>query len=462
MALPARIAAQIRDQDERAEILISVIQLVIVATFLTLYSLSPKTFDPAAETIEPVPIAGLFYVVFTLLRLFLAVKRIMPQALVFVSILVDMGLLMLMIWSFHLQYDQPPSFYLKAPTLLYVFIFIALRALRFQARFVIFSGIAAAIGWLGMLGYALWHTGAEADMDAMGRMITRDYVQYLTGNYILLGAEFDKIASILVVTAIIAAAIARARALLVRAVSEEVANRDLSRFFSPEVADRIRGSEHAIRAGEGEVKHIAVLTTDLRGFTGLAARLSPGEVMGFLGDFQARVVPAIRSAGGVVDKFTGDGLIATFGAFEAKPDQARTYAADAFQAADNLLAAVDGWNAERMARGLEPVRIGIAIDAGEVLVGAVGAEDRLEFTVIGDAVNRGAKLEKENKVQRSAALATCEAYEAAVAQGYAGAAVRRVEGARVEGLPAPVNLAIIADHTAVPASSSTGQTPSIA
>lgn len=442
MALPARIAAQIRDQDERSEILISVIQLVIVATFLTLYSLSPKTFDPAAEAIEPVPVAGFLYIVFTLIRLFLAVKRIMPQALVFISILVDMGLLMLMIWSFHIQYDQPPSFYLKAPTVLYVFIFIALRALRFQARFVIFSGLAAALGWLGMLAYAIW-SARDAEGDMMG-MITRDYVDYLTGNYILLGAEFDKVASILVVTAIIAAAIARARALLVRAVSEEIANRDMSRFFAPEVADKIRGSQQAIAAGEGELKTIAVLTTDLRGFTRLAADKSPDAVMRFLGDFQARVVPAIQSGGGAVDKFTGDGLIATFGAFTAERGQDATYAADAFRAADCLLASMDDWNRDRAAAGEDPVRIGIAIDVGEVLVGAVGSEDRLEYTVIGDAVNRGAKLEKENKVRRSAALATREAYETALAQGYARSALAQIAAAEVDGIPEPVDLAIIA------------------
>ena len=82
-------------------------------------------------------------------------------------------LLMALIWSFHLQYKQPASFYLKVPTLLYVFIFIALRGLRFQARFVIIAGVAAAVGWLLMVVYAI-------TVDPANSMITRNYVKYMT------------------------------------------------------------------------------------------------------------------------------------------------------------------------------------------------------------------------------------------------------------------------------------------
>src|SRR5690606_1157927 len=123
--------------------------------------------------------------------------------LLYVSVVVDMALLLGLIWSFHLQYGQPPSFYLKAPTLLYVFIFIALRALRFEARFVIVSCLVAAIGWGFMIAYVVLSESGNP-------MTTRNYVTYLTSNSILLGAEFDKIISILVVTGVLAVAIYRA------------------------------------------------------------------------------------------------------------------------------------------------------------------------------------------------------------------------------------------------------------
>lgn len=85
----------------------------------------------------PVPWALGIYFVFTLVRLVLAYRGGVGPAVLYLSIVLDMCLLLGLIWSFHLQYQQPPSFYLKSPTLLYVFIFIALRALWFEARYVV-------------------------------------------------------------------------------------------------------------------------------------------------------------------------------------------------------------------------------------------------------------------------------------------------------------------------------------
>ena len=119
----------------------------------------------------------------------------MPAWFLTLSVAADLTLLMMLIWSFHIQYDQPASFYLKAPTLLYVFIFIALRALRFETRFVLLAGLFSALGWLALVFYVV-------SIDPQDNMITRDYVAYMTSNTILLGAEFDKVISILMVTGI--------------------------------------------------------------------------------------------------------------------------------------------------------------------------------------------------------------------------------------------------------------------
>ena len=154
-----------------------------------------------------------------------------------------------------MQYQQPPSFYLKSPTLLYVFIFIALRALRLEGR----AGLVAAAGWTGLASCAIYTTGTE--------MVSRDYVYYMTHNTVLVGAELDKIISILLVTAIIAVAINRARNLLNRSVTEGQAAQDLSRFFSPEIADQITASEVAVSAGSGQAREGAILFCDIRGFS---------------------------------------------------------------------------------------------------------------------------------------------------------------------------------------------------
>jgi adenylate cyclase len=144
--LSSRVRKQIEAHDQSSEVLVKIIQLVIVSIWAVLYWIAPKTSANSAFT--PVIWALAAYFTLNLAALVWARRSRLPDWAVFTSILLDIGILMLLIWSFHIQYEQPPSFYLKAPTLLYVFIFIALRALRFEPRFVLFTGLAAAAGWL--------------------------------------------------------------------------------------------------------------------------------------------------------------------------------------------------------------------------------------------------------------------------------------------------------------------------
>ena len=197
--LPGRVRDAIRRQQASSEIVVGWIQLAIVVTFSILYALSPKPYT-AEPVFAPEPWVLGAYLLFTLVRVVLAHRRALPAWLLYVSVVLDMLLLLALIWSIHVKYGQPASFYLKVPTLLYVFIFIALRALRFEARYVLLAGAVAAGGWLLMVLYAVSIVPDDP-------MITRDYVEYMTSNSVLLGAEFDKVISILIVTGILAVAI---------------------------------------------------------------------------------------------------------------------------------------------------------------------------------------------------------------------------------------------------------------
>ncbi len=375
------------------------------------------------EALETV-ILGI-YGVFSLIRLVLAHLRLMRSWMLYVSVLADMTLLMALIFSFHLKYAQPAAFYLKVPSLLYVFLFIALRALRFEARFVLFTGFTAIVGWIVLVYYVTTGYGGPENP------YTDDFVDYMTSNTLLLHAEINKIIAIALTTIVLALAIARARHLLIRAVSEGAAARDLSRFFDPGVAARIRSAAMAIKAGEGELRDVAILNVDLRGFTRLSTELQPGDVMKLLQDYQGRICPQIVSNGGSIDKFLGDGILASFGAVTQSP----TAVADALRAADAVLDAADRWASERKAAGLPPLAIGLALSSGRVVFGAVGDGERLEFTVIGDAVNFTAKLEKHNKDERTRALTDAKTYALAERQGYNPPSVReRRPGRQVAGV----------------------------
>jgi adenylate cyclase len=371
----------IQDQQERSEILISIIQLVIVSIFGLLYAIAPKTFSQEAE-FAPVPWVLSMYLAFSLLRLGLAIKRRLPDWMLYLSSVVDIALLLGLIWSFHLQYMQPPSFYLKAPTLLYLFIFIAIRALHFDPRFVISTGISAAIGWVLMVVYVVFQDPADS-------MITRDYVEYMTSNSILIGAEFDKIVSILMVTGVLALALQRARNLLFESVIEGSAARDLSRFVPEEVAQKVTQSEEGAITGRGEVSDCSILFTDIEGFTTISESLQPEQLIEALNRYFSLIAGPISEYGGVISQFQGDAVLATFNVPRADSD----HAANAVRAALAIQSVLEG---VEFGDGVAfNTRIGI--NTGSVVGGLVGSGDRVGYTVHGDNVNLTARLEQLNK-----------------------------------------------------------------
>ncbi|MFL5335613.1 MAG: adenylate/guanylate cyclase domain-containing protein, partial [Geminicoccaceae bacterium] len=331
------------------------------------------------------------------------------------------------------HYQHHPHHNNLPTTLMYVFIFIALRTLRFEPRFVILAGATGAIGWLALVAYAL--------LNSEGVVRTHSFAEYAMSYDILLGAEFDKIASIVMVTAILALALQRARTLLARAVAEQQAAAGLSRFFAPEIAGRITAAEMALEPGQAELRQAAILFIDLRGFTPLAERLTPTQVMRLLSDYQARMVGAIRAHGGSIDKFMGDGILASFGA--TRPSA--RHAADAAAAVEEVVMVALAWAEERRAAGLPPLAIGAALAAGPVMFGTVGDAQRLEYTVIGEAVNLAAKLEKHAKAERATAVLSAATFNLAHTQGWvAGPGWERRAARTVAGVPARLDLAVLA------------------
>jgi adenylate cyclase len=420
-ALPPSAREAIEADRRKSEILVCCAQFAAIAFFGAFYTVTPKAF-PEGVPFEPVPWTLAAYTLFTSLRLWFALRDRLGPLFLGLSIVVDIGVLMLTIWSFHLQYQQEPAIYLKAPTLLYVFILVALRTLRFEAVYVILAGVAAILGWLILLIYAI---------AAGGKMeITRSFVEYMTSQKILVGAEIDKLVSIAAVTAVLSVAVIRARRLMVRAAVEAHMAAELSRFFAPEVAGEIRRASAEFRPGDAVLRQAAVMMLDLRSFTALAADLGPRGTVALLADFHRRIVPIVQSHGGSIDKYLGDGVMTTFGAVQPSD----TFAADALRALLDLGAAFETWADERQAAGEAAVRAGAAVTVGKVLFGVTGDRTRLEFTVIGSPVNLAAKVEKHSRAVGRPLLATRAALDMAVAQGFTGEAdfdplpAQRVEG----------------------------------
>lgn len=183
-----------------------------------------------------------------------------------------------------------------------------------------------------------------------------------------------------------------------RGVEQQGQRRQLQRLLgqavSPAVAQELWQERDSLLAGDrfrGRRLFVTVLVADIAGFTGLAERLDPESLLAWLNRVLEPVVGPIEGGGGLVNKFTGDGLLAVFGAPLSQGRAAD--AAAAVEAARSIRDGIDTLNAELAGEGQPPVRLRLGLHSGWVLAGSVGARDRWEYSVIGDAVNCAARIE---------------------------------------------------------------------
>ena len=164
----------------------------------------------------------------------------------------------------------------------------------------------------------------------------------------------------------------------------------LGRYVSGDVADRILEEQDDLQL-KGELRRVTVLFLDVRGFTSVSEVLTAPQVLELLNDYFHIVVEKVQVHGGTVNKFIGDAAMCIWGAPRPldKPEEAAVICALEIQAAARTL------SERRRAAGLISVGIGIGINAGEVVAGNLGAAQRLEYTVIGDAVNLAQRLESQ-------------------------------------------------------------------
>jgi adenylate cyclase len=168
--------------------------------------------------------------------------------------------------------------------------------------------------------------------------------------------------------------------------------RAFQQFVSPEVVERLMDNPAALQFG-GEVRNLTVLFSDIRDFTGYTERHPPQEVVQMLQEYLTRMVDQVLGQQGTLDKFIGDGVMAIFGAPVPLPDHAERACRSALGMIEELKTLQARWKTE----GREPFRIGIGINTGDMMVGNLGSEQLFDYTVAGDGVNIGARVESLNK-----------------------------------------------------------------
>ncbi len=274
------------------------------------------------------------------------------------------------------------------------FLFVMLTALSYAPRLTLWAGAAAGLFygvvflWLTrdpeVVRWLLFSMSPDA---AAGRMERSD----ISVADDMLMAAIPRIADItfmLLIAAILAVVVARSRRLVVAQVGAARERANLARYFPPTMVDRLAHLDQPL--GPVRTQKVAVLFADIVGFTGYAESAPAEQVVETLREFHGRMEQAVFENGGTLDKFLGDGLMATFGT----PNAAADDAARAVSCARSMIAAVEAWNHGRSAQDLPPIKISVGVHFGDAVLGDVGSERRMEFAVLGDTVNVASRLER--------------------------------------------------------------------
>jgi adenylate cyclase len=285
--------------------------------------------------------------------------------------------------------NWPIGMQFRFGTFIYFFVFLATATLAYSWRTVVAMGFWTGTVWAIGVGWACLQPETHADLTERVRAAvgsdTRMF-DIINPAAIRVPDRFQEIIVFVIVAMTLALAVRRSNALLISHAGIERERTNLARYFSPNVVEQLSGNDEPLK--QVRTQNVAVLFADIVDFTAYADGRSPVEVIGTLRHFHERMEREVFRHGGTLDKYLGDGLMATFGT----PSAGDADAVNALRCAQGMIASVGAFNIERKSRGEPPIRLSVGLHYGPVVLGDIGL-NRLEFAVIGTTVNAASRLE---------------------------------------------------------------------
>ena len=285
--------------------------------------------------------------------------------------------------------DWPIAMQFRFDSFIYFFVLLATATLAYSWRTVIAMGIWTSALWVIGVGWAWLQPATHAALSERIRAAVGPDLRMFSvidPQAINLGGRVQDIVVFLIVAFTLAVAVRRSNRLLISHAGIERERTNLARYFSPNVVAELSGNDEPLK--QVRTQDVAVLFADIVGFTHYAEGRSPTEVIGTLREFHERMEREVFRHQGTLDKYLGDGLMATFGT----PFTGERDAGNALLCAQAMIGSIDDLNRARHDRGQSSIQLRVGLHYGQVVLGDIGL-NRLEFAVIGTTVNVASRLE---------------------------------------------------------------------
>mgnify|MGYP005840124237 CR=1 FL=1 len=371
---PGRAAAIVAAERDAVR-LAALVRCALAAGLLALFLLAhPPGLMPQHVVLVVAGLGG--YVAIGVATLMLAAQQRLQPWMGVPLALLDFAVFAVVLMGAARMLGLPLTAIAALPPFFVIYLLLAVGALRYLATTVVVTTAAVAAAGLMLLTWPAVAGAVQLDPSL---------ATLLFGTH----ASLIRLAMVVATGAVLALVVRRARHGLATALAETERVANLSRYLPQPVAALV-AAQGVSALSRGRRQPAAVLFADIVGCTALAERLPPEQIGHLLTEIRSLQRQVIEEAGGIVDKFIGDAVMAVFGIPEPDPAAARRALAVAAALQERLVA----WNRARAMRGEPPIAVGIGAHFDEVFAGAVGDTERLEFATLGDTVNVAQRCEQ--------------------------------------------------------------------
>ena len=286
--------------------------------------------------------------------------------------------------------EFPATFHFQFEIHKYFFILLATATLAYSWRTIFAVGTWTTMLWLGACAIIWYRSQPDPEMRHALEHLFAPVIfmaDFLDPTRMVWDQRIQEAVVFLICAFVLGLTVRRFNNLLVAQASAERERANLARYFSPNVVDELSGNDEPLK--QVRTQDVAVLFVDIVGFTEYASTRSPEQVIAVLREFHGLMETEVFRHNGTLDKFLGDGLMATFGT----PVPSEHDAANALACARAMINAVAEWNIGRVENGEPEIKASFGLHYGPAVLGDIGGENRLEFAVIGNTVNVASRLE---------------------------------------------------------------------